>query len=194
VARDPAALLERMAAHGVTCLPSIVPSLLRLLVEEALASGRKIPSLRLILASGETLHGADVAAVRRAFGPRVSLANQYGASEATMSSTWHAATADDEARPALPVGRPAASSRVYVLDRMLRPVPLGAAGEICLGGPGLTYGYLGQPDRTAEAFVPDPFGATGERLYRTGDRGRYHPDGVLELLGRIDFQVKIRGQ
>ncbi len=194
VARDPAALLERMAAHGVTCLPSIVPSLLRLLVEEALASGRKIPSLRLLLASGEKLHGADAAAVRRAFGPRVSLVNQYGPSETTMTFTWYAATADDEARPALPVGRPAASSRVYLLDRMLRPVPLGAAGEICCGGPGLTYGYLGQPDRTAEAFIPDPFSAVGERLYRTGDRGRYRPDGVLELLGRIDFQVKIRGQ
>ncbi len=194
VVRDPAALLERMEAHGVTCLPSIVPSLLRLLVEEALALGRKVPSLRLMLASGEKLHGADVAAVRRAFGPRVSLVNQYGASEATMSSTWYAATADDEVRPALPVGRPAASSRVFLLDRRLRPVPLGAVGEICFGGPGLTYGYLGQPDRTAEVFVPDPFGTQGERLYRTGDRGRYRPDGVLELLGRIDFQVKIRGQ
>ncbi len=194
VVRDPAALLERMEAHGVTCLPSIVPSLLRLLVEEALASGRKVPSLRLILASGEKLHGADGAAVRQAFGERVSLINQYGASEATMSSTWYAVTADDEARLAIPVGRPAASARVFLLDRTLRPVPLGAVGEICFGGPGLTFGYLGQADRTAESFVPDPFGAPGERLYRTGDRGRYRPDRVLELLGRIDFQVKIRGQ
>jgi amino acid adenylation domain-containing protein len=194
VVRDPAALLERIAAHGVTCLPSIVPSLLRLLVEEALASGRTFPSLRLILASGEKLHGVDAAAVRRAFGEKVGLVNQYGPSEATMTSTWYPVTAADESLPALPVGRPAASARVFLLDRALRPVPPGAAGEICLGGPGLAFGYLGQPDRTAEVFIPDPFGAPGDRLYRTGDRGRHRPDGVLELLGRIDLQVKIRGQ
>ncbi|HEX3532532.1 MAG TPA: amino acid adenylation domain-containing protein [Thermoanaerobaculia bacterium] len=203
VARDPAALLERMEAFGVTCLPSIVPSLLRLLVEEALASGRKVPSLpslpsfqslRLILASGEKLHGTDAAAVRKAFGDKVELINQYGPSEATMTSTWYPVTAADESLPALPVGRPAASARVFLLDRALRPVPPGAVGEICLGGPGLAFGYLGQPDRTAEVFIPDPFGVPGDRLYRTGDRGRYRPDGVLELLGRIDLQVKIRGQ
>jgi amino acid adenylation domain-containing protein len=200
VARDPVALLERMEAFGVTCLPSIVPSLLRLLVEEALASGRKVPSLpslpslRLILASGEKLHGTDAAAVRRAFGEKVELINQYGPSEATMTSTWYPVTAADESLPALPVGRPAASARVFLLDRALRPVPPGAVGEICLGGPGLAFGYLGQPDRTAEVFIPDPFGVPGDRLYRTGDRGRYRPDGVLELLGRIDLQVKIRGQ
>ncbi|HEY2739970.1 MAG TPA: amino acid adenylation domain-containing protein, partial [Thermoanaerobaculia bacterium] len=198
--RDPAALLERMEAFGVTCLPSIVPSLLRLLVEEALASGRKVPSLhslpslRLILASGEKLHGRDAAAVRKAFGEKVELINQYGPSEATMTSTWYPVTAADERLPALPVGRPAASARVFLLDRALRPVPPGAVGEICLGGPGLAFGYLGQPDRTAEVFIPDPFGTPGDRLYRTGDRGRYRPDGVLELLGRIDLQVKIRGQ
>jgi len=192
--RDPVALLKRMEACGVTCLPSIVPSLLRLLVEEALASGRKVSSLRLILASGEKLHGADAAAVRRAFGDKVELINQYGPSEATMTSTWYPVTAADESLPALPVGRPAASARVFLLDRALRPVPPGAVGEICLGGPGLAFGYLGQPDRTAEVFIPDPFGVPGDRLYRTGDRGRYRPDGVLELLGRIDLQVKIRGQ
>ncbi len=194
VARDPVALLERMEAFGVTCLPSIVPSLLRLLVEEALASGRKVPSLRLILASGEKLHGTDAAAVRKAFGEKVELINQYGPSEATMTSTWYPVTAADESLPALPVGRPAASARVFLLDRALRPVPPGAVGEICLGGPGLAFGYLGQPDRTAEVFIPDPFGPPGGRLYRTGDRGRYRPDSVLELLGRIDLQVKIRGQ
>jgi amino acid adenylation domain-containing protein len=190
LAGDPEALLARTTEHGVTILPSIVPSLLRRLTEAA--AGRSFPSLRLILASGETLRGPDRAAVREAFGNAIRLINQYGPSEATMTSTWHEVRREEEILVSLPVGRPAAAVRLRVLGQSLEEVPLGAVGEICLGGPGLAYGYLWQPDRTAEAFVPDPF-VPGERLYRTGDRGRLRSDGTLELLGRLDHQVKIRG-
>ncbi len=195
VARDPEALLARMRRHAVTCLPSIVPALLRALVATVGSSGEPAaPALRLILASGAVLHGSDAIAVRGAFGAGVRLVNQYGPSEAALTSTWHAVEPLDEVLPSLPAGRTAASQRLFLLDRELRPVPRGAACEIFLGGPGLAFGYLGQPDRTAEAFVPSPFGPPGERLYRTGDRGRFRADGALELLGRLDLQVKIRGQ
>ncbi|HVR97613.1 MAG TPA: amino acid adenylation domain-containing protein, partial [Thermoanaerobaculia bacterium] len=193
-ARDPEALLDRIAEQGVTLLPSAVPSLLRRLAETAAARGRSYPSVRLVLAAGERLYGADGEAVRAVFGPETRLFNQYGATECTMSSTYQRVGETET----VPVGRPIDDARAHVLDRFFHLAPLGAPGEIVLGSPGLTYGYLGQPDRTAEAFIPDPFcdlsNRPGARLYRTGDRGRRLADGTLDYLGRLDHQVKVRGQ
>ena len=93
----------------------------------------------------------------------------------------------------VPLGRPIPGARVHVVDSMLRPVPAGQPGEIVVGGAGLARGYLGDPALTAERFVPDPLGAAGGRLYRTGDRGRLLPSGAMEFLGRTGDQVKIRG-
>ncbi len=93
----------------------------------------------------------------------------------------------------LPIGRPIANVRIYILDRQLQPVPIGVSGELCIGGDGLTQGYLNRPELSAEKFIPNPFSANGERLYKTGDLARFRGDGEIEFLGRIDNQVKIRG-
>ena len=206
-ARDPEALLDAILEHRVSCLPAIVPSLLRRLTEVAVAArarGRIVSSLRLILASGERLYASDAAAVRAAFGARVRLINQYGPTECTMISCYQpvalravSAAAAAEGDPTLPVGRPIANTYLRVLGRTLEALPRGAVGEVAIGGFGLAHGYLGQPDRTAEVFVPDPRGGAerpGARIYRTGDLGRLLADGTLEFLGRIDHQVKLRGQ
>jgi acyl carrier protein len=123
--------------------------------------------------------------------------NLYGPSEDTTYSTWEV-VGRGTAQPA--IGRPVDGTRVFLLDPGLRPVPAGVPGELCLGGVGLARGYLNRPDLTAERFVPDPFAdlsaEPGARLYRTGDLARHRPgrpDGLIEYLGRTDFQVKVRG-
>ncbi|WP_336111668.1 amino acid adenylation domain-containing protein [Streptomyces sp. PTD9-10] len=117
--------------------------------------------------------------------------NEYGLTETTIAATrWDA----DDTATAVPVGHPYPHVTAHVLDADLRPVPYGATGELCVGGTGLALGYHARPALTAAAFVPDPYGAPGARLYRTGDRARMRPDGTLEFAGRADGQVKIRGR
>lgn len=117
------------------------------------------------------------------------LVNEYGPSETTVAST---AILVDRPYPRVPIGKPANNTRVYILDSNLKLQPVGLPGEICIAGAGLARGYRNNPQQTAERFVADPF-CPGERIYRTGDLGRWLPDGNLEFLGRVDFQVKIRG-
>jgi amino acid adenylation domain-containing protein len=192
-AREPAALLREAQQQGVTCLLSVVPSLLRVLVDSA-APGAGGDSLRLILASGEPLSGALCRRVRETFGEAVRIANQYGPSECTLTATVHPVPRDTPGEGMIPAGRPIPGMRCRVLDSNLREVPAGVVGQVFLGGAGVTRGYLGRPDLTAERFLPDPFSTKpGERLYATGDLGRHRPDGLLELQGRLDHQVKLRG-
>ncbi|HEV2678973.1 MAG TPA: non-ribosomal peptide synthetase, partial [Rhodanobacter sp.] len=120
------------------------------------------------------------------------LHNLYGPTEASVDVTFHACHAQDVGS-AIPIGRPIANTQIYILDGRRRPVPMGVAGEIHIGGVGLARGYLNRPELTAERFVDDPFGPPGGRLYRTGDLGRHNAAGEIEYLGRNDFQVKIRG-
>ncbi|MCP4656648.1 MAG: AMP-binding protein, partial [bacterium] len=117
--------------------------------------------------------------------------NLYGPSEDTTYSTWARIPRDWSAAP--PIGRPVANSAAYVLDRHLRPVPVGIPGELYMAGHGVVRGYLDRPALSAERFLPDPFGEPGSRMYKTGDLARYLPDGQLDFLGRLDHQVKIRG-
>lgn len=161
--------------------------------------------LRLIIVGGDTVHADDCRACLERL-PGVRLVNAYGVTEAAVTSTLceltpevlepgaqHAGPAHPSAAP-VPIGRPLPGVRVHLLDARLSPVPPGEKGEIHLGGPGLARGYWRAPGLTAETFLPDPYAPVpGERMYRTGDAGRWRADGNLEILGRFDDQLKVRG-
>jgi amino acid adenylation domain-containing protein len=145
-----------------------------------------------LVAGGEALSPSHVERAVAALGDG-RLINGYGPTEATTFASWARLEAGGAGRRP-PIGRPIANTRIHLLDRHLRQVPLGVTGELCVGGPGVARGYLGAPELTAERFVPDPVGAeAGARLYRTGDLARHLPDGQLDFLGRSDRQVKVRG-
>jgi amino acid adenylation domain-containing protein len=152
-------------------------------------------TLRHVIVGGEAVDAQAFRAVLAAGCPRVI--NGYGPAEATVFAATHAVTSAEEVpgdAASIPIGRPVVGTVARVLDARMRPVPVGAAGELCLGGPALANGYVGQQGLTAGRFVPDPFSAEpGARLYRTGDGARWTPEGVLEYLGRLDDQVKVRG-
>ncbi|MFB7476208.1 amino acid adenylation domain-containing protein [Kitasatospora sp. NPDC056184] len=156
--------------------------------------------LRLIVVGGDTVHEDDCRACLERL-PGVRLVNAYGVSEAAVTSTLADVTPELLTGPGahgpgapVPIGRPLPGVRVHVLDARLSPVRPGEKGEIQLGGPGLARGYWKAPGPTAESFLPDPYApAPGARMYRTGDAGRWRADGTLEILGRFDDQLKIRG-
>src|SRR5207302_736908 len=124
----------------------------------------------------------------------IRLLNSYGPTETTITATaYEVPSGQDEVGRVVPIGRPVANTRAYVLDKSGQPLPIGVPGELYLGGAKVARGYLGRPQLTAERFIADPFGLPGERLYRTGDLVRYRVDGNIDFLGRVDHQVKIRG-
>jgi amino acid adenylation domain-containing protein len=186
--RDNGYLVRALRDEEITIL-QVVPGLLDVLCETpGFAECRR---LRRVFCGGEALR-SDLYARFHAVLP-ADLINLYGPAEACIDAVTHLAT-PDETRRQVPIGRPIANVRAYVLDRRMNLVPSGVTGELHLGGAGLARGYLGRPDLTAEAFVPDPYGDTpGSRLYRTGDLARRRPDGGLEFAGRRDRQVKVRG-
>ncbi|MBA3825727.1 MAG: amino acid adenylation domain-containing protein, partial [Ktedonobacterales bacterium] len=166
----------------------LTAGLFHLMVEEQLASLR---GPRHVMAGGDVLRPALVQRVLDAY-PDHKLTNGYGPTEDTTFGTCYAMTGATVLGHTVPIGRPVANTTAYVLDDQLRPVPVGVAGELYLGGDGLARGYWGRPDLTAERFIPHPFLA-GARLYQTGDLVRWLASGDIEFLGRRDGQVKLRG-
>ncbi|KRP75068.1 peptide synthase [Pseudomonas paralactis] len=185
--RDPHRIARLVQEHGVTTL-HFVPPLLQLFIDEPLAA--ECTSLRRVFSGGEALP-AELRNRVLAQLPAVQLHNRYGPTETAINVThWHCTAADGERSP---IGRPLGNVICRVLDEQLNPLPAGVPGELCIGGIGLARGYLGRAGLTAERFVADPLGEAGARLYRTGDRVRWSANGVLEYLGRLDQQVKLRG-
>jgi amino acid adenylation domain-containing protein len=186
--RDPRYLLRTLVAEEITTL-HFVPSMLQVFLEEPGVAAAV--SVRQVMASGEALP-APLAERFFASLSGARLHNLYGPTEAAVDvSAWACAPGESP----VPIGRPIANIDLRLLDRSFRPVPVGAPGELCIGGVGLARGYRNRPALTAEKFVPHPEGSgPGERLYRTGDLARWRPDGRIEYLGRLDHQVKIRGQ
>ena len=125
---------------------------------------------------------------------QTQLINEYGPTEATVYATFYRTKITDQTADCVPIGRPIGNTQIHILDKAQQAVPIGAVGEIYIGGAGVARGYLNRPELTAERFLPDPFTQQPEaRIYKTGDLGRYHPDGNIEFLGRNDDQIKIRG-
>lgn len=186
--RDPDYLAALIRAERVTVL-HFVPSMLSAFLEHAPAA--ELESVRLVISSGESLPAGVVERLPASF-RRARLVNLYGPTEAAIDvSRWDC---DRDGGPGVPIGRPIDNVRLHVLDPEMGPAPVGAVGELHIGGVALARGYVGRPDLTAERFVPDPHGVRpGERLYRTGDLARWTPDGFLEYIGRLDEQVKLHG-
>ncbi len=167
-------------------------------VYEMMLQPMNIPeSLRLVIVGGDKASAERLAGWRKVVGNRVQWLNTYGPTEGTVIATSF--DPDDRRNDwqegsEVPIGRPIANVKIFILDHQMRPVPVGVKGMLYIGGAGVARGYLHRPDLTAEKFVPDPFSSTpGARLYHTGDLARYRPDGTIEFIGRQDHQVKIRG-
>ncbi len=184
-------LIDTLAAHRVTRIV-VVPSFLRFLLDNIPELGRKVPDLKMWISSGEAL----TLQLARRFEknlPNATLINLYGSSEVAADVTSYVVR-NSQALDRIPIGRPIANTQIYVLDPACNPVPIGVVGEIHVGGANLAKGYLNNPELTSRKFIPDLFAKDpAARLYRTGDRGRFLPDGNIEFLGRVDTQVKLRG-
>ncbi len=185
-------LADVIAARGVTVC-AFVPTMLRAMVESGMA--RRCGGLRDVLAIGEALPPDLVAAFHGEL-PGTRLHNLYGPTECAVAVSYWPCPPSPVALDVVPIGRPIANTRFYVLDAQGRPCPIGVSGELCLAGVQVGLGYHGRPELTAERFVPDPFAPADEvapRMYKTGDLARWRAEGTVEYLGRLDFQVKLRG-
>ena len=187
--RDPATWTQLIQQHRIT-LWNTVPALMEMLVEHTTTHTQPLQDLRLIMLSGDwtpltlpdRIHSTA---------PNAHTISLGGATEASIWSICHPIHTLDPTWPSIPYGRPLANQTFHILDTHLNPVPTWVPGELFIGGTGLAHGYWDDPQKTTEHFLTHPH--TGERLYRTGDIGRYHPDATIEFLGRNDHQVKING-
>ncbi|MBI5815644.1 MAG: amino acid adenylation domain-containing protein [Nitrospinae bacterium] len=185
--KDIGSLADLIAREKVTHTLAL-PSLYSLLLGGPDAS--KLESLKVVIAAGEVIP-PSLPVRHHDLAPGADFYNEYGPTEGTVWCCAHKCEADNGAS-AVPIGRPIANAKLYVLNEAMEPAPAGVAGELYIGGPQVAKGYLNQPELTEERFVADPF-SRGGRLYRTGDIARRLKDGALEFIGRMDGQVKVRG-
>ena len=185
--KDPIYLVDVIQKHEITTM-HFVPSMLRVFLE--FGTSANCPSVRQVICTGEPVTGSLARRFQECF-PDAGLYNFYGPTEAAVEVTTWRCRGSEEAEN-VPIGRPIANARIYLLNARLEPVPVGVAGELYIGGVPVARGYFNRPDLTAERFIDSPF-VLGERLYKTGDLARYRADGAIEFLGRNDFQVKVRG-
>ena len=172
----------------VKIAPAQLEILSHLLPQKQVTTGTKA-----FIIGGEAL-SAKIVSFWHAIAPETKLINEYGPTETVVGCCVYEVSAHTSLSGSIPIGRPIANTQLYILDRYLQPVPIGVGGELHIGGAGLARGYLNRWELTAEKFIPNPYSdEPGARLYKTGDRARYLPDGNIEYLGRIDNQVKIRG-
>jgi amino acid adenylation domain-containing protein len=195
ISRSPEAFYELLRTEQVTVLNQTPSAFRQLMQVEDIRGAAPDLALRYVILGGETL---DFRSLQRWFArhgdQRPQIVNMYGITETTVHATYHPITLADADASASIIGVRIPDLQVHVLNRKLQPVPIGVLGELHIGGDGLARGYLNRPELTAEKFIPNPFsGEPGARLYKSGDLGRYLPDGNIEFLGRLDHQVKIRG-
>jgi amino acid adenylation domain-containing protein len=195
-AADVANLIEQVQRHGLHVI-ELVPVVMRYFIAYAAAltpAARELPTLRWAMVTGESA-SVELVNAWLALYPKVPVINAYGPTEASDDIAQAVIGTPLPPRQAtVPIGRPLANLDLYVLDERLRPLPVGAPGEICVAGVGVGDGYWKQPEKTQAAFVPNPFpDGAGPVIYRTGDLGRWQDDGTLECLGRLDHQVQLRG-
>jgi amino acid adenylation domain-containing protein len=186
---DPAQWLRLVRKHEVTVWNS-VPAIMQLLVERARSAGVRLPGLRLVLLSGDWIP-VDLPEQIREIAPQAQVVSLGGATEASIWSICYPVRHRDPSWTSIPYGRPLANQSWDVLDDRGRPAPVWTPGQLAIGGAGLSLGYLNDPEKTGRAFVAHP--VRGDRIYLTGDLGRYLPSGDIEFLGRADAQVKIQG-
>ena len=191
----PSELLRGIERKHVTVI-DLTPAYWHQVLALAEPADQRMRSVRLMITGGEQADAGDCGAALQA-APWARLLNAYGLTETTITSALYdvgAGSAAADPAAVVPVGRTVARARIMILDPSLRPVAAGCSGEVCIGGCQLARGYLGRPALTAQRFVPDPEGEPGARMYRTGDLGRWLPgDGILEVTGRMDRQLKVRG-
>ncbi|MCP4150658.1 MAG: amino acid adenylation domain-containing protein, partial [bacterium] len=195
----PESFKEKLRKHCITILWLTSPLFNR--ISQTKAGLEALGSLRVLLVGGDVLSPSHIRRVRKKYS-RLQIINGYGPTENTTFSTTYPIDKDNE--KSIPIGTPIANSTAYIVDKNLKPVPIGVPGELLVGGDGVAHGYLNNPELTAEKFIktdwlPAPsfpknrYPITNNYLYRTGDRARWLPDGTIEFLGRLDYQVKIRG-
>lgn len=191
--KDPGEIVRAIEKNNITTI-HFVPSMLTAFLEYLKDSGEaeRVSSLKQVFASGEALTPAHVGLFNRLVGGNgTKLVNLYGPTEATIDVSFFECDFDN-CLSTVPIGKPIDNIQLYVMDKNLHLQPIGVPGELCIAGAGLAKGYLNRPELTREKFTDNPF-KTGEKLYRTGDLVKWREDGNIEYLGRMDFQVKVRG-